>query len=162
MTKAGVKTQASGVQQASKPVKKLNGGVDPSVGKKTQFKKGQSGNPAGRPEGRISLSQHIQNLLNDDNFETWLPHPTEGYREFKGVPMKAIIGTAIQRAIAGDTKCMEWLAKYGYGSRIDLDLTSDDKPIPLLMGLAPSRLLIEDDDGGSAQADDSADEDKSA
>lgn len=163
MTKAGSKRKGSGSEQAGAGEKLLKSGAPVSVGKATQFKKGQSGNPAGRPEGRLNLSTHIQNLLNAEDFETWLPDPQQGWKEFKGVPMKAIISTAITRAIAGDMKAMDWIAKYGYGTRIDLDVTSDDKPIPLLMGLAPSRLIVEDtDDGGPATADDSADKDQQA
>lgn len=132
--KQASKPNRSGVQQASKGSKKklLNGGVDPGVGKETQFKEGQSGNPNGRPPGRISLSVHIQNLLNDDTFSAWLPDAREGYKEFKGVPIKAIIQTAITRAIAGDTKCMDWLAKYGYGVKIDPGDAGDVVPVALV------------------------------
>ena len=121
--KAGVKAKEAGVVQASvsavKPKKLLNGGVDPSIGKATQFKPGQSGNPEGKKPGTISLSKHIQNLLNDDDFEQWVPDAREGWKEYKGAPIKAVIKAQIVRAIAGDGKAFDLLAKYGYGVKID-------------------------------------------
>jgi len=111
----------TGVQQAAKPIKLLNSGVDPSVGKKTQFKPGVSGNPAGKPKGMISLSTRIQNAMNDENFTTLLPDSREGWKAFTGAPAQAIVQTAMLKAIQGDEKSREWLAKYGYGTKIEVD-----------------------------------------
>lgn len=49
---------------------------------------------------------------------------------------------------------------WGWRDRQEIDHTTKDQPIPLLAGIAPTELVIEDDDGGTAQADDSADEDQ--
>lgn len=124
------KSKESGVDQASKsePKKLLNGGVDPSVGKDTQFKPGQSGNPAGKPKGTISLATRIQRMLNDEEFETYLSDPRDGFKHFKGAPAEAIIRTAMIKAIGGDTKSADWLAKYGYGTKIELS-GEDGSPI---------------------------------
>lgn len=147
MTKvAGSGSKPAGNRQAAKPEKILKSGLPASIGKATQFKKGQSGNPAGPAPGRINLSTHIQNLLNDENFTTWLPDPKDGWKEFHGVPMKAIIGTAIQRAIAGDTKCMDWLAKYGYGAKIDpTDEDGNVRRIALVEFVSRARTIDEPD-----------------
>lgn len=110
----------SGVRQASAPKKLLKGGVDPAIGKKTQFKKGQSGNPAGPKPGYKHLSTHIQDLLNDEEFTAWVPDPIAGYVEFKGAPMKAITKAMAVRAMNGDHKAADWLAKYGYGTKVDV------------------------------------------
>lgn len=77
---------------------------------------------------------------------------------------KRIVQTAMIRAIQDDLKAAEWLAKYGYGTKVEVevDATIHEAPIPLLAGLAPAGPLVieDDDDGGTAQADDSADEDQ--
>ena len=43
-------------------VKKLRGGLDPSVGKATQFKPGESGNPSGHPKEKPILEALRENL----------------------------------------------------------------------------------------------------
>jgi len=95
--------------------------VSPDVGRNTQFQPGQSGNPAGKPKGAKHLSTWIQDMLNDEEFETYLQHPTKGYVPFKGAPIKAIVQTAQQKAVAGDDKAREWLAKYGYGQKFEVE-----------------------------------------
>ncbi len=72
----------------------------------------------GRPKGALSLSTHIQNLLNDENFEIDLLDSKVGYKKHKGAPIKAIVIAAVQRALQdrdNGIKYMDWLAKYGYG-----------------------------------------------
>lgn len=85
----------------------------------SRWKPGQSGNPAGPPKGNIHLSTHIQNALNDEKFELKLKDGTL----MKEMPIKAIIKTAIAKSISGDTRAMEWLAKHGYGEKVNLELT---------------------------------------
>ena len=111
-----------GVKKAStSPRKTLQNGVPTSVGKATQIKKGQVLNPAGRPKGAINLSTRIQNMLNDDDFTTYINHPRDGFVEFKGAPAEAIIKTAMVKAISGDDRAREWLAKYGYGTKVEVE-----------------------------------------
>jgi hypothetical protein len=90
-----------------------------TVGK--QWKPGESGNPEGKPKGTIHLSTHIQNLLNDDNFELYLEDRLDGWKKFDGPPVKAIVQVALKKAAAGDTKWAEWLAKYGYGQKFEVE-----------------------------------------
>ena len=92
----------------------------PFPNKDTQFKPGQSGNPDGKPKGTLSLSTHIQNLLNDEDFSAWVSDPKVGVREVTGAPMKAIVQALIVKAINGDTKAFDMLGKYGYGSKVDV------------------------------------------
>lgn len=96
----------------------------PFPNKDTQFKPGESGNPAGKPKGSLHLSTHIQNMLNDDEFTMWLTDTRDGFREYKGAPIKAIIQTAlIQAASKGKdgAAAREWLAKYGYGQKFEVE-----------------------------------------
>lgn len=94
----------------------------------TQFKPGESGNPAGKPKGSLHLSTHIQNMLNDEEFTTWLTDTREGFKEYKGAPLKAIIKTAMIQAMSNSKEgaaAREWLAKYGYGQKFELEHTGD-------------------------------------
>lgn len=111
-------TKDSGNTQAEKLLKS---GVPVSVGKATQFKPGQSGNPAGPKPGYKHLSTHIQEMLNDEEFTTYLADARDGWKEYKGAPVKAIVKTAMLKAIQGDTKAADWLAKYGYGTKVEVD-----------------------------------------
>lgn len=88
-------------------------------------KKGEVRNPKGKPKGTIHLSTHIQNMLNDPNFELKLKNG----ELLKGAPILAIIKTAVAKSISGDTRAMEWLAKHGYGEKINLEVTDYRKEI---------------------------------
>lgn len=89
----------------------------------TQFQPGQSGNPAGKPVGSKHLATYIQEMMWDDDFTAWLSDPHAGVVEFKGSPVKAIVGTALKKAAVGDDKAREWLAKYGYGTKQEIEHT---------------------------------------
>lgn len=103
----------------------------------TQFQPGESGNPAGKPKGTKHLSTHIQEMLNDEKFELKL----KSGEIIKQRPINAIIKTAIAKSISGDTRAMEWLAKHGYGEKVNLELSGsmnvalveflDDKVLPI-------------------------------
>lgn len=85
----------------------------------------------GAPKGTKHIATWIKDMLNDEEFETLLTHPIKGYVEFKGAPLKAIIETAIKRAIAGDYRWADWLAKHGYGTKIIHDV-DEDAPLALV------------------------------
>ena len=95
--------------------------------KETQFKPGQSGNPAGKPKGAKHISTYIQEALTDENFELKLKDGSI----FKGMPMQAIIKTAVAKSMSGDTRAMEWLAKHGYGEKLRIEI---DDPIKKILG----------------------------
>lgn len=88
-------------------------------------KPGEVRNPKGKPKGTIHLSTHIQNMLNDPNFELKLKNG----ELLKGAPILAIIKTAIAKGVSGDTRAMEWLAKHGYGEKIQLEVNDKRKEI---------------------------------
>lgn len=95
----------------------------------TKWKPGQSGNPAGKPKGTKHISTWIQEMLNDEDFTIWLQHPTQGVIEYKGAPLKAIIGTAMNKAVNNDAPAREWLAKHGYGTNVNLNVADTRKEI---------------------------------
>lgn len=86
----------------------------------TQFKPGKSGNPNGVPKGTKHISTWIQELLNDEKFEARILDSSLRLIDYKGAPIKAIIGVAMQKALAGDQRWADWLAKYGYGTKVEL------------------------------------------
>jgi hypothetical protein len=117
------KTAKSGNNQAlNKPEKLLKSGVPASVGKATQFKPGVSGNPAGKPKGAKHINTWIQELAGDEEFTALLVDLKDGFKEFKGAPIKAIIKQTINEALAAkDPKvrhaAREWIAKYGWPTK---------------------------------------------
>lgn len=108
--------------------------------KETQFQPGQSGNPNGVPKGTKHISTWIQELLNDEEFEAILIDSKKGAVEFKGAPLKAIIMTARHKAVQGDDKAREWLAKYGWGQKLQL---SNDPENPINTPVASPELVNE-------------------
>lgn len=79
----------------------------------------------GKPKGTKHLSTHIQEMLNDPNFELKLKDGSI----LKGAPIAAIIKTAIAKGVSGDTRAMEWLAKHGYGDKLVLEISDPRKEI---------------------------------
>jgi hypothetical protein len=72
-------------------------------------------------KGSKHLSTHIQELLNDDEFEIFVTDPKVGYKKYEGTPMKAILSVASTRAAGGDPKWADLLFKYGYGTKMEIE-----------------------------------------
>ncbi|ROS29592.1 hypothetical protein EDF22_1335 [Rathayibacter sp. PhB127] len=117
---------------SQKAEKLLKSGVPASAGKATQIKKGQVLNPAGRPKGSLNLSTLIQRMLMDEEFTTLLPDKIEGWKEHTGAPAKAIVKVLMLKAMQGDIKAFDTLAKYGYGTKIELT-GEDGGPVKALV-----------------------------
>lgn len=103
----------------------------------TQFKKGQSGNPNGVPKGTKHLSTWIQELLNDDKFETVVTDAKQGIVEYKGAPLKALIHAQLHLALHSKDesiriKAADLLYKHGYGTK---QILSNDPENPLSIGM---------------------------
>lgn len=75
--------------------------------KHSQFKKGQSGNPKGRPKGRKNMATHLSNVLN------------------KLIPIKE--GDKVRRVSSGEAMLMRLMQKA---------LKDDAKAVALLLGAA--------------------------
>jgi len=97
----------------------------------TQFKPGQSGNPLGNALDRHStkpISKWINEMLNDEDFIGEIKEGKE-IKEYKGAPIKAIVGAQIRTAMDGDAKAADLLFKHGGVQRIEADVTSGGEPI---------------------------------
>lgn len=95
--------------------------------------------------GTLHLSTRIQQMMSDDSFEQKLKDGTI----LKGAPIEAILKVAIAKARTGDVKFMDWLAKYGYGTKIDLTSNGDTLNIALV------EFVGEDNEDESEQNEDS-------
>lgn len=95
--------------------------------KGTQFSSTNQPAIRGNVKGTKHISTWIQDLMNDEQFEANLLDAKKGLIEYKGAPLKAIIQVAITKAVNGDEKAREWLAKYGW--KAQLDITTNDEPI---------------------------------
>ncbi|TAL08177.1 MAG: hypothetical protein EPO02_13395 [Nitrospirae bacterium] len=100
-----------------------------------KWKPGQSGNPKGRAKGSYNLSTWIQNLMNDESFEAILKYSKDVQVEYKGAPIKAIIAVAMMRAVGGDERWADWLAKHGYGSKLIVGTEDPAEAVLRKMGL---------------------------
>lgn len=86
-----------------------------------------------KPKGARHISTWIQEMMNDESFETLLLDSRKGYIEFKGAPLRAIIQTATRLSIAGDSRWADWLARHGW--KPELDITSAGQPISFNNGV---------------------------
>jgi hypothetical protein len=82
------------------------------------FNKGYDSRRGAKPKGSKHLSTWIQELMTDDGFEATILDAKNGFTNYKGAPIKAVIQVAIIKAVDNDAKAREWLAKYGYGHEI--------------------------------------------
>lgn len=115
----------------------------PFPNKDTQFQPGESGNPEGKKPGTIHLSTHIQQMLNDPDFELKLKDGSV----LNERPIKAIIKTAVAKGISGSVQWAEWLAKHGYGTKVTI---ATEDPIEAL--LKAYGIKGGDDDGQADEA----------
>lgn len=93
----------------------------PFPNKDTQFKPGKSGNPDGKPKGSRHLSTIIQELAEDIDWDkTTLKNKDELKEKYGKNGFKAVAYVALTKAMTGDVRAMDWLAKHGYGDKVDI------------------------------------------
>lgn len=87
------------------------------------FKKGQSGNPAGRPKGVKNWSTVIKQLLADEELLDRVMKKKPSYWE--GVPQKNaanMIAIAMMiKAMEGDHRAATWINKSAFGDKLTVD-----------------------------------------
>lgn len=76
-------------------------------------------------KGSKHLSTHIQEMLNDPDFELKLKNG----EVLKGAPIQAIIKTAVAKAVSGDMRAFDMLAKHGYGEKLRLEIDDPRKEV---------------------------------
>lgn len=107
-------------------------------------------NVKGRPVGSKNLATIVRELEADDFDWSKVPIKQKEAAKAIGSPWRAIVFTAIAKALNGDVKAMEWLRKSGYGDK--LDVTSDGKQIqtPLIISeIKPRHVETEDETASS-------------
>lgn len=95
---------------------------------------GQSGNPKGRAKGSRNLSSQIREMLENEEFIICSSNTVL----LRSSPIKVIVSVLIEKAITGDLKAFDLLAKYGYGNKIDITLDDTLLPTPILNGFSNS------------------------
>lgn len=104
------------------------------VSKATQFKPenaAELGSKGGKNKaGSKHLSTIIRELAEEIDWDkTTLTNKEDLKKRFGKNGFKAMCYVALTKAMTGDVRAMDWLAKYGYGQKIDL--TSDYKPLKI-------------------------------
>lgn len=94
--------------------------------KESQWKPGQSGNPEGRPKGSKNLSTWVRDIMDDEEFGETL----RGTHGVAGAPIEAIVKSLVIKALNGNLRAFELLAKYGYGTKPEP--AEQERPIPIL------------------------------
>lgn len=72
---------------------------------RTQFKKGQSGNPAGRPAGKLNLQTVLEKALQET------VTVNEGGRRLKRSKIEVSVTQIVNKAASGDIRAFETLLK---------------------------------------------------
>lgn len=93
------------------------GNPHPNMSGLKNWQPGQSGNAGRKTTGRKHISTLIQKLMMDPEFTATIKSKGGTRLEFKGMPAEAIIKTAMIKAMSGDVKWAEWIAKHGWGTK---------------------------------------------
>lgn len=104
------------------------------------FQKGVSGNPRGRPKGSLNMSTRIRNYLESKQKLSY-----KG-QDWQGEPADLIIRVYTEKAIEGDIKAATWLAKFGYGTKVDAELDEAFHTFIVTRGETPDYSQLSDDE----------------
>lgn len=108
----------------------------------TPWESGQSGNPTGRPKGSKNLATIVRELESDDFQWDKLPIKQKDAVMQVGSPFRAIVYKALEMAIAGDIKAMEYLRRSGYGDKLDVVSGDRETRSPLIVSTIKPREII--------------------
>jgi hypothetical protein len=88
--------------------------------KETQFKKGQSGNPNGRPKGAISLAARIRDILaRNEGLPVRIEKTIKNALGEGKTPIDAVVIVALLQALQGDKQWAESLSNNGCGKPVE-------------------------------------------
>jgi len=99
-------------------------------------KKGEVRNPYGLKGKDGNQGVHLKSLIQDignniDWDKTTLKDKSQMRERYGKNAWKALTYVAFTKAMAGDSKAMDWLAKNGYGTNIDV--TTDGQPLNIAL-----------------------------
>jgi hypothetical protein len=78
-------------------------------------------------KGSKHLSTIIKELADDIDWDkTTLNNKDELKEKYGKNGFKAVVYVALTKAMTGDTRAMDWLAKYGYGQKLDITSNEND------------------------------------
>lgn len=85
------------------------------------FTRGYDSRRGSKLKGSKHLSSYIRDILEDEKFEYKLP---SGKKEI-GPPIISILHALVHKAISGDLKAIDLLAKYGYSKKVEVNFDED-------------------------------------
>lgn len=100
----------------------------------------------GKPKGTVHLSTLIQKLANVDWEKTSLSSKDDLKKKYGKNGIEALVYVAFSKAMSGDTRAMDWLAKHGYGEKLNVEVTDTRKDI-----LSRYGLISEGEDAGKTK-----------
>lgn len=100
---------------------------DPEIGKETQFKPGESGNPAGKPKGTIDYAKRVRARLEEAlNPLTPIKNIKELIDKYGDSPAAdAVIFALLAKAITGDIPAAKELREAGFGNKLKVAFDND-------------------------------------
>lgn len=118
---------------------------------KTAKERGALGGKA--KKGSKHINHWIQKLLQDEEFSAKLRIGFE-VQDFKGAPLEAMIKAQMIKAVEGDTRAFDTLARHGWPQKTETDLNVKELPKPLLDGVngLPSNDSNEKDTGAEQKS----------
>lgn len=123
-----------------------------------QWPSGKSGNPKGNHTKTKHLSTHIQEMLHTEiDFKLLVSGRGKGaeYKSFKGMPIQAIIAVAIHQSMLGDKDAREWLARHGYGIKVNMNTADPVQEVLERFGLIDKKQEGDENDAGQAEGTES-------
>jgi len=94
----------------------------PDALKKAQFKKGQSGNPNGRPKKEVCIPDILRKILHDQN----------KYTLDKETNLEGICRIAIDQALSGDKDARNFIADRTEGKALERIVTQKIKDVVVI------------------------------
>lgn len=99
------------------------------------FKEGYDARRGSKPLGSKHISTYIREMMEDESFKYIMPDGNT----VSGAPIKAILSVLMMKAIHGDLRAIDLIAKYGYGTKTNITL---DVPAPVSLTSEQAEQLL--------------------